>query len=107
MWRYSALRRSITTRCPTSAIRYDDTYDPIPFSRYTPTIAHAMRETSCCLGSTLSKIGLMRYASPADPAAYTTMPAIAHARRPRYGVAYSNRRWRVVRGLGKLVDRPD
>src|SRR3989442_908613 len=107
MWRYSALRRSITTRCPTSAIRYDDTYDPIPFSRYTPTIAHAMRKTSCCLGSTLSKIGLMRYARPADPTAYTTMPAIAHARRTRYGVAYSNRRCRVVRCLGMASGTPN
>src|SRR3989442_5942881 len=107
MWRYSALRRSITTRCPTSAIRYDDTYDPIPFSRYTPTIAHAMRKTSCCLGSTLSKIGLMRYARPADPTAYTTMPAIAHARRPRYGVAYSNRRCRVVTCLGMASGTPN
>ena len=44
MWRYSALRRSMTTRWPTSAIRYDETYEPMPFSRYTPTIAHAMND---------------------------------------------------------------
>src|SRR6185503_16617112 len=83
MWWYRAFRRSITTRWPTSAIRYDDTYDPTPLRKYTATIAHAVRATSCCLGRRLSKIGLMRYARPADPMAYTTIPAIAHDSRTR------------------------
>jgi hypothetical protein len=33
----------------------------------------------------LSKIGLIRYARPADPTAYTIIPASAHDIRTRYG----------------------
>ena len=32
---------------PTSAIRYDDTYDPTPFKRYTPTSAQAVNASRC------------------------------------------------------------
>src|ERR671934_237364 len=38
-------------------------------------------------------ISLISAGSPAEPAAYTSIPTNAHARRPRYGRAYSNRRW--------------
>ena len=85
MWRYRSLRRSITTRWPTSAIRYDDTYEPMPFNRYTATIPVAVNVNRCWFGSTLSKIGFTSHASPAVPTAYTIIPATAHPSRKRYG----------------------
>ena len=42
-----------------------------------------MNERRSWFGSTLSRMGLMSAASPADPAAYTIMPRTAHNIRPR------------------------
>ena len=57
-----------------------------------PTIAQAVIASRCWFGRTLSKMGLTSQARPADPTAYTTMPATAHPRRTRYGFVYPKRR---------------
>src|SRR4029453_4906043 len=82
----------MTTRWPTPAIKYVERYEPMPFTRYRPMMAQAATRIRCLFGSTLSRMGLMRAARPADPAAYKSMPNIAQRRRDRYRFAYWNRR---------------
>jgi hypothetical protein len=65
----TTFRRSRTTRCPTSVIKYDETYAPIPLSTYTTRMATIVATRRSRFGSTLSKIGLIRVARYADAAA--------------------------------------
>ena len=66
-----------------SVIRYADTYAPSPFSAYAPSTSAAQKLMFPAPGSTWSMIGLIRYATPAEAAPYTSMAATATANRPR------------------------
>src|SRR6185436_9655817 len=88
----------MTTRWPTPAIRYDETYEPTPFTRYRPTMPPAISHTFSWFGSVLSTIGLMSNARPVFPIATT-----AQVMRERYGLAYSLSRRSEVCSVTELT----
>src|SRR3989442_3444769 len=77
IWRNRTLRRSRTTRCPTSAIQYEDRYAASPLTRDTTMIAVETRRRFSRLGHTSSKIGLVH--APAAAAAAADHTHAGHA----------------------------
>jgi len=65
---------------------------PIPMLDGGQIVVLGIEKVMSWFGRTLSKMGLTSQARPADPTAYTTMPATAHPRRTRYGFVYPKRR---------------